>query len=521
MTICASPKSGVAFLSIFVNFYRIIYVGGYSYKELAMAVKSYEDYIASLKRMRPNVYKFDELIEDVTSHPATRRTVEGHGQIFKLTVDPALGDTFQAKSHLTGEPVSRYLSLIQSPEDMWANSRLKRMMFQKTGTCTGGRCVGWTAFNAMYAVTYDIDKEMGTDYHQRLRNWLKDAQVRDITIAGALTDAKGDRAKAPADQSDPDYFLRIVERRPDGIVVRGAKVMICGVAAANEIFVLPGSGYSESDADYAVSFVIPRDAANLTIVETRHPSDTREYEAGFDAPVEEGGITQAFLLFEDVFIPNERVFMAGEFKFAQSAVLNFIGNYRAAIGGCVAGQGDVKIGAALLTARTNGLNTKVFKDKVIQMQINNETTFGMGIAAAAMGRKHASGVWLSDQLLSNVNKVLVATLPYETSRIAQDIAGGIAETGCMPSYKDFKSSKYGHLIEKYMAARSSAEARMKAARLVEWATIGGGVPGCMHGGGSPDGAKLMIRSFGKVDEKVEMARRLAGITEEVAEPGGK
>ncbi len=486
-----------------------------------MAIRTYDEYLASLKRMRPNIYKFDELIEDVTTHPATRRTVEGHGQIYKLSADPGNHDTFLTASHLTGEPVSRYLSLIQSPEDMWANSRLKRTMFQKTGTCTGGRCVGWTATNAMYAVTYDVDQAHGTDYHRRLKEWLLDAQKRDITISGALTDPKGDRAKAPSEQDDPDMFLRIVERRPDGIVVRGAKVMICGIAAANEIFVLPGSGYKEEDKDYAVSFVIPRDIPNLTIVETRHPSDDREYQEGFDAPVDEGGITQAYLFFEDVFIPNERVFMAGECKFAQNAVLNFICNYRAAIGGCVAGQGDVKIGAALLTARANGLNSKVFKDKVIQMQINNETTFGMGIAAAAMGKRHPSGAWFSDQLLSNVNKVLVATLPYETSRIAQDIAGGIAETGCIPSYKDFKSTKYGHLIAKYMRARASAESRMKAARLVEWATIGAGVPGCMHGGGSPDGAKLMIRSLGKIDEKVDLAKRLAGITEDLPEPGGK
>ncbi len=483
-----------------------------------MTVRSYENYISSLKSMRANIYKFDELIQDVTSHPATKRTVEGHGQIFKLAADPALREVFTTISHLTGEPVSRYLSLIQNPDDMWANSRLKRTMFQKTGTCTGGRCVGWTALNAMYAVTYDIDHEMNTDYHQRIRAWLRDAQIRDITISGALTDAKGDRSKSPAQQNDPDYFLRIVERRKDGIVVRGAKVMICGVAASNEIFVLPGSGYSEQDADHAVSFVIPRDIENLTIVETRRPSDERDLEEGFDSPVRDGGITQAFLLFEDVFIPNERVFMAGEYKYAQAAVLNFIGNYRAAIGGCVAGQGDVKIGSALLTARANGLNSKVFKDKVIQMQVNNETTYAVGIAAAAMGKKHPSGVWLSDQLLSNVNKVLVATLPYETSRLAQDIAGGIAETGCMPSYKDFKSAKYGRLIEKYMAARSSAESRMKAARLVEWLTIGGGVPGCMHGGGSPDGARLMIRSLGKIDEKVNLAKNLAGVTEDVPEP---
>jgi 4-hydroxybutyryl-CoA dehydratase/vinylacetyl-CoA-Delta-isomerase len=142
----------------------------------------------------------------------------------------------------------------------------------------------------------------------------------------------------------------------------------------------------------------------------------------------------------------------------------------------------------------------------------------MGVAAAAKGRLHESGAWMCDPLLSNVNKVHVATLPYQTSVLAQDISGGIAETGCMPSYKDFQSAKYGHLIKKYMKAKHSAEARTRAARLVEWVTIGGGVPGCMHGGGSPDGAKLVIRSVAKIDEKVEIARRLAGINEEIPEP---
>jgi len=483
-----------------------------------MALRTYQQYIDSLKKMRPNIYKFDQLIEDVTTHPATRRTIEGHSKSFRLYDDPKECDTFVTKSHLTGEPISRYLSIVQAPEDMYANSRMKRRMFQLTGTCTGGRCVGWTAINSMFVTTYDMDQKLGTDYHQRLLSWLREAQSRDITISGALTDPKGDRTKTPSAQDDPDMSLHIVEYRPDGIVVRGAKVMICGVAASNEIFVLPGSGYKEQDKDYAVAFVIPRDIKGLTIVETRRPSDTRETEDGFDIPNEEGGITQAYLLFEDVFIPKERVFMAGEFSFALNVVLNFIAPYRSAIGGCVAGQGDVKIGAAVLVARSNGLQSKAFNDKIIQMHINNETTFGMGIAAAALGRKHASGAWLCDPLLANVNKIHVATLPYETSRLAQDISGGLAETGCIPSYKDFISPKYGKLLQKYLKAKAPAEVRARAARLVEWATIGAGVPGCMHGGGSPDGAKLVIRANENLEEKVEFARKLAGISEPIPEP---
>lgn len=486
-----------------------------------MALKTYEEYIESLRKMRPNIYKFDELIEDVVTHPATRNTVEGHSKTFRANSDPRERETLTTTSHLTGEPISRYLSIIMSPEDMYANSRMKRHMFHLTGTCTGGRCAGWSALNSMFITTFEMDAKLGTDYHRRFLAWLTDAQKRDITISGALTDPKGDRTKSPSMQDDPDMNLRVVERRADGIVVRGAKVMICGVAAANEIFTLPGSAYREADKDYAISFVIPRDIDNLTIVETRHPSDMREYEEGFDSPVKEGGITQAFLLFEDVFVPKERIFMDGECEFTLNAVKYFIGPYRAAIGGCVAGQGDIKIGSAILTARANGLHSKVFSDKLTQMHINNETTYGMGIAAAAMGKKHPSGAWICDALLSNVNKVHVATLPYETSRIAQDIAGGIAETGCMPSYKDFNSKKYGHLIQKYMKAKYSADTRARAARLVEWATIGAGVPGCMHGGGSPDGAKLFIRAMADLEGKVEVARRLAGISEELKDPEKK
>jgi 4-hydroxybutyryl-CoA dehydratase/vinylacetyl-CoA-Delta-isomerase len=486
-----------------------------------MALKTYEQYLASLKKLRPNIYKYDELIEDVTTHPATRRTVEGHGWTFKAEHDEKLRDRVMTVSHLTGEPISRYLSIIQEPEDMYANSEMKRLMFHLTGTCTGGRCAGWCALNAMFITTWEMDRDLGTDYHQRFLAWLKDAQGRDITISGALTDAKGDRTKPPSQQADRDVFLHLVEKRDDGIVVRGAKLMICGVAAANEIFILPGSAYKEDDADCAVSFVIPRDIEGLTIVETRHPSDTRDGEEGFDNPVREGGITQAFLLFENVFVPKERVFMCGETKYTLPAVSYFIMPYRSAIGGCVAGQGDIKIGSAILTARANGLADKVFREKVIRMHINNETTFAIGIAAAARGKKHPSGAWLCDPLLANVNKVHVATLPYETSILAQDIAGGIAETGCMPSYKDFQSQKYGHLIKKYLAARHSADSRARAARLVEWCTIGGGVPGCMHGGGSPDGAKLVISATGRLEEKVQIARRLAGVSEEIADPGRK
>ena len=174
------------------------------------------------------------------------------------------------------------------------------------------------------------------------------------------------------------------------------------------------------------------------------------------------------------------------------------------------------VGAATIMGRANGLADKAFTAKLEDMIINNETNYGLGVGAIAEGKKHQAGVWIADSLLAHTNKVLVGKLPYDTKRICQDISGGIAETGCMPSYKDFTNSDYGPLIKKYLkAGNASAEARARAARLVEWLTLGAGVPGCMHGGGSPDGARMVVRAATPLEDYVAYARNVAGIEEEV------
>ncbi|MFQ6128231.1 MAG: 4-hydroxyphenylacetate 3-hydroxylase N-terminal domain-containing protein [Thermoplasmata archaeon] len=483
-------------------------------------LKNPEEYKRSLTEMRPNVYKFGELIEDVTTHPATRRTVESHSRIYALAMDPKYEGLLTTTSSLTGEKVSRYLSIMRSAEDMVANTRIKRLLFNVTGTCTGGRCGGWNGINAMWPTTFELDEKVGTNYHERLKGWLAQAQRSDITMSVALTDPKGDRTLKPSQQEDPDMNLRMVEKRNDGIVVRGAKIMICGIAAANEIFVMPGMAYGEADKDYAISFAIPRDAEGITCVETTHPGDRRELERGFDNPVGYG-ITQSYILFDDAFVPEERLFMAGEYEATSSAVMNFIAPYRASMGGCVAGQGDVMVGASILIAWANGLSEKVFKDKLTQMVVNNETTFGMGIAAAVIGESHPSGSWRTNQLLANVNKLHIATLPYETKRLAQEIGGGIAETGCIPSHRDITDPDYGEFIQKYLKAAAPAEARIRVARLIEWLTLGAGIPGCMHGGGSPDGAKIVIQRTAEFDRCIGMAVELAGIEEGQISPPAK
>ncbi|MFH1092509.1 MAG: 4-hydroxyphenylacetate 3-hydroxylase N-terminal domain-containing protein [Pseudomonadota bacterium] len=484
-----------------------------------MALRTREDYFASLKKLRPNIYKFGQPIEDVTEHQATRRVVESHARGLDAAYDPALAPIFTAVSNLNGELLHRHTTLMTTAEEMMFNSKLKREMYHLTGTCTGGLCVGWNGMNVMWSVTQEMDRDLGTDYHPRLKEWALNFQKKGLVVAGALTDAKGNRALRPHQQADLDANLRIVERRKDGLVISGAKLMICGTAASEEIFLMPGGAYRQEDQDFALACVVPRDIEGLTIVETRHPSDERELDPGFDIPTQTG-ITQAYLMFEDVFVPQERVFMAGEFKYTGNVIARFTSTYRACIGACVAGQGDVMVGAAALIARANGLSARTFRDKLVQMEVNNETTFAMGIGAIALGRKHPAGVWFADPTAAHGNKVHVATLPYETKRLCQEIGGGIVETGCLPSYQDFVSPVYGRLIQKYIkAGAGSAETRARVARLIEWLTIGAGVPGCMHGGGSPDGARLVVFASSPLETYAGYAKNLAGIEEDLPEPG--
>ncbi|MEW5784553.1 MAG: 4-hydroxyphenylacetate 3-hydroxylase N-terminal domain-containing protein [Bacillota bacterium] len=474
-------------------------------------------YRASLQKLRPNVYKWGKLIEDVTTHPVTKLHIDSVAHSYDMAFDEEKKAMYTSKSHLTGEIVHRWNALCQTVEDQMGNADMKRAQYRVSGTCQGATCAGWTGLNVLHAVTYEMDKDFGTNYHEKLQKYFRYVEDNALTLAGAVTDAKGNRSIKPSQQANKDLNLHVKEIRKDGVIIRGYKTQICGVAAAHEIIVVPGMGYTESEKDFCFAAAVPRDAEGLTCVETRRPSDARDEEEGWDAP-KAGNITQAYLIFDDVFVPNDRIFLNGEYKYSGKIIAYFAAIYRSAIGACVAGQGDIMAGAAIGMARANGLSQKTFQEKLNQMAINNEITYGLGLGAMLKGKQHPSKLFIPDALLAHVNKTQVGSLPYTTKVIAQDISGGIAETGCIPSYKDFQSTEYGEHLYKAMTASTDGESRTRLARLVEWLTVGGGIPGCMHGGGSPDGARLVVRALTRWEDYVTDAKRIAGVRGEITEP---
>ena len=493
-----------------------------------MAVMTGAEYIESLRKLNTRVYMFGEKIDNWVDHPIIRPSINCVAVTYDLAHDPQYEDLMTATSHLTGHKINRFANIHQSTEDLKKKVKMQRLLGQKTASCFQ-RCVGMDAFNATYSTTYEIDEKYGTHYHENFKKFLTYVQDNDLIVDGAMTDPKGNRALAPHAQPDPDMFVRIKERRADGIVVRGAKCHQTGSINSHWHIVMPTQAMREEDKDYAVCFACPSDAEGLYMIYGRQSCDTRKLEEGADVDLgnKQFGGQEALVVFDDVFIPNEYVFMAGEYDFAGMLVERFAGFHRQSYGGCKVGVGDVVIGAAALAAEYNGADkASHIKDKLIEMTHLNETLYCCGISCSAEGHPTKSGSYIIDLLLANVCKQNVTRFPYEIVRLAEDIAGGLMVT--MPSEKDFKSDlvvgrngeTIGEVCNKFFATNTdkcTTEERMRVLRFLENICLGAAAVGyrteSMHGAGSPQAQRIMIQRQGNIEGKKALAKAIAGIKE--------
>ena len=481
-----------------------------------MPMMTSEQYVESLRKMKLRVYMFGKLVENPVDHPIIRPSLNSVAMTYTLAQMDEYKDIMTAVSNLTGERINRFCHLHQSPADLVMKVKMQRLMGQKTAACFQ-RCVGMDAFNAIYSTTFEMDKKHGTEYHKRFVNYLKMVQENDWTVDGAMTDPKGDRGLSPSQQKDPDMFVHIVEKRADGIVVRGAKAHQTGAVNSHEHLIMPTISMKEEDKAYAVSFAIPSDAEGVFMIYGRQSCDTRKMEGtSIDVGNSLFGGHEALVIFDNVFIPWERVFMCEEYDFSGMMVERFAGYHRQSYGGCKVGVGDVLSGAAALAADYNGAaKASHVKDKLIEMLHLNETLYACGIACSAEGTKTQAGNYQIDLLLANVCKQNVTRYPYAIARLAEDIAGGIMVT--MPSEADFRSPEVGKYVEKYLRGVDSVptEDRMRVLRLIENMTLGTAAVGyrteSLHGAGSPQAQRIMISRQGNLEAKKELAKNIARI----------
>lgn len=477
-----------------------------------MAIVSEQEYRDRVAQLKPRLFIGGRRVENLTEHPITRGVIDATARVYELTMDPQYADTMQSISHLTGEPISRALHIHQSREDLHKRLDMARLSSQKLGTCNY-RCPGNEMLPSLAATTWEIDHDKGTEYHQRFNTFLKHAQEEDLVVSGSVTDPKGDRSKRPLEQ-DPDYYVHVVEKRSDGIVVSGAKQHATGAYAADETLVLPGISCRTGEEDYALAFVFPNGTEGVTYIGQYNPfSVERECETDMRVignPIY-GQRETCLIVFDRVFVPWERVFMCGEIEYTQRFITRFAKTHRMNCGGaCKVGFMDLIIGATQLIAEYNGLpRVSHIAQKITRMLQLNDTSLACATTAAYMGREEppGSGVFMPDEAMSNIAKLNTNDGFWEVMALAGDIAGGVSVT--MPSERELENPETRDYVAKYLGAAVPAHKRMRILRFLQnWVAGLHGV-GTYQGSGPSQNQIMVLYRIADLESKKRMAEELA------------
>lgn len=479
-----------------------------------MALKTVEQYYESLQKLHPTTYILGQKVDNPYEHPLIKPMVAGVAKTFDLAHEPEGRKYLVAKSKLIGEEVTRFVKFYDSPDDLLAKVRILKFLAQQIGTCFM-RCTGMDAINAIAIGVYNCDQKYGTNYWERLLNFVKHIQKNDLVVFSGVTDVKGDRSRRPSQQKDPDMYLHVVDKNNDGIVVRGAKIHQTGSLCAHWGLIVPTREMQESDKEYAVCFAVPVDAEGMIHVYGRGTLEARELQDCDLGNIKYGKFAN-MVIFQDVFVPWEQVFLCGEYEYAGPIVRDFGNFHRHSHGGCKYGVGDVIIGAAALAADYNGLpKVSHINNKLAEMLKITEAMYGCSIAASVEAKATKSGIYTVDPVLSNVSKLYEGKELHEAVRMMIEIAGGLVAD--LPSDKDMANPELGPLLKKYLkgAENVATEDRIRLYRLIEkLAFENRDIVSNIHGAGSPETHRMTILRSADIESKKKLAKNLAGIRED-------
>jgi 4-hydroxybutyryl-CoA dehydratase/vinylacetyl-CoA-Delta-isomerase len=469
-------------------------------------LRSEADYRESLRDGRRVFYR-GELVANVAEHAVLRSAVDHASLDYAMAEDPAMRPMVVTKSGS-----SRYFEIPRTAEDLLARSALIEMSTRAGKTLVV--LIKEIGSDALFALTA-LAETFGPPYAERIEAFFNYCRVNDLALAVAQTDPKGDRSLPPSSQPNPDAYLRIVERRPDGVVVRGAKVHTSVSVNANELIVLPTRAMADADSDYAVAFAVPIDTPGLTLVASPYLATSGKLEA--EHPLSAGRkMVETTTIFDDVFVPHERLFLAGEWQHAGALARGFVEFHRFTAVSYKLPLVDALVGAALLAARVNGLErVGHVRDKLAWLIAYAETLRAMTHHAAARNRLF-SDVAIPDALLVNIAKLQFAQGLHTAFQHSQDIAGGLLVT--YPAAEDLEHPEYGEALQRYLAgAAGSGRDRLRVMTLISDLTTGeyGGYQAVLavHAEGSIEAEKLTILSQYDRERAVAYARWLGGLDE--------
>ena len=468
-----------------------------------------DEYRESLRRHHPRVFLDGEAVESVADEPRFAPGIAAIGVTYDFARRPEHTDVMTAKQATSGRIVNRLTHVNDTTSDLLAKLEAVRLVCRESGCAQ--RYLTHDGLNALFAATQVADANHGRDYHPRLVDYVHRVQDEDLTLGIAMTDAKGDRSRRPGRQANADVYVHVTERRPDGIVIRGTKAIVTGAPYVHEFLVMPCRTMVEDDADFAVACAVPVDAPGVTIV-ARPAGRPGEKAATFSGRY---GQSTGVVLFDDVFVPHERVFLAGEHAEASLATTTYATHHRHSCIGARAGFGDLLIGAGALMIEANGLDPDRhghIRDAMVELITVVESFFACGVAASVYGVDDGAGGIMPEPVFANIGKLLMATKIYDMHRLAHYVSGGLIVA--LPGPDEDHNPETAASLAAVLGGRDDIPAaqRLEVARLVEdlTASYQGGWYSVMslHGGGSPEAMKREIWRNYPVREKVDVVQQI-------------
>jgi 4-hydroxybutyryl-CoA dehydratase/vinylacetyl-CoA-Delta-isomerase len=476
-------------------------------------MRTVDEYRRSLRDGRV-VYYQGARVEDVTAHPTLRVAVEHAALDYALAEDPQ-HRALAVVPHPDGGEMSRYFAFPRNADDL-----LARMALVETSTRLGGTIVpllkeiGTDALFALHLVAHEVDRARGTRYLERVRRFYAQCRDQDLAMAVAQTDVKGDRGAGPSEQAHPEYYLRIVEERPDGIVVRGAKAHTSVSMNANELIVLPTRAMTERDREYAVAFAIPVATRGLTLIVSPYGGGPA---TAFEHPLSSRHrMTETLTVFDNVFVPRERVFLQGDWEYAGPLARTFVEFHRFTAVSYKLPLVDLLAGAGQLIASYNGIDRAGHvRDKITWLVAYARTLRALTRMAAIDCYRGALEIAVPDPATVNIAKLHFAAQFHQALMYVQELAGGLLVTA--PGEADWAQPATRAPIERYLGGKGvDAESRLRLLHLISDVTTShlGGYHAVLavHAEGSIEAEKLTIYRTAPMDRYVALAKELAGIT---------
>ncbi len=448
-------------------------------------------------------------VESVADEPLLAPGIAAVGVTYDLAHRAEHAALMTARQATSGKTVNRMLHIDATSADLLAKLEAVRLVCKISGCAQ--RYLAHDALNALFQATKRTDDARGTDYHQRFLAYLHEVQDRDLALGIAMTDAKGDRSKRPGQQANPDVYVHIKDRRPDGIVIRGTKAIVTAAPYMHEFLVMPCRTHTPEDSAFAVCCAVPVDAPGVSIV-ARPAGRPGEAAAKFSARY---GQSTGVVIFDDVFVPHDRVFLAGETEEGGFLTTSYATHHRHSCIGARAGFGDLLIGAGALMIEANGLDCDRhghIRDAMVELITITEGFYACGVASSVYCVKDPAGSVMPDAVFSNIGKLLLATKIYDMHKLAHYVSGGLIVA--LPGPDEDHNPETQASLAAVLGGRADIpmEQRLEVSRLIEDLTVShqGGWYSVisLHGGGSPEAMKREIWRNYPVTEKVELVERL-------------